>query len=326
MKEIKWGIIGCGDVTEVKSGPAFNLVPGSSVVAVMRRDATKAEDYAKRHAIPKWYNDANRLIEDPEVNAIYVATPPDSHASYAIQTMRAGKPVYVEKPMARTGKECQEMLKVSQETGMPLLVAYYRRALPYFLKVKELVDERTIGELLSINITLLWPPKPEELAGNAGWRVNADISGGGHFHDLASHQFDLLDFIFGPIVKAQGISCNRAGLYTAADTVSASFMFENGLPGTGTWCFASPELAHQEQAIILGTKGRITFSFFEANPVVLSLPSGEVTFAIEHPKHVQAPLIENVVKSLQGFETCVSTSASAARASAILDSICGNEL
>ncbi|MGF1638576.1 MAG: Gfo/Idh/MocA family protein, partial [Cyclobacteriaceae bacterium] len=266
MKEIKWGIIGCGDVTEVKSGPAFNMVPGSSVVAVMRRDAAKAEDYAKRHAIPKWYNDATRLIEDPEVNAIYVATPPDSHASYAIQAMQAGKPVYVEKPMARTGKECQEMLKVSQQTGIPLLVAYYRRALPYFLKVKELVDERVIGDLLSININLLWPPKPEELVGNAGWRVNADISGGGHFYHLASHQFDLLEFIFGRIVKAQGISCNRAGLYKADDTVCASFMFESGLPGTGSWCFASPELAHQEQAIILGTKGKIAFSFFEANP------------------------------------------------------------
>ena len=87
---INWGIIGCGDVTEVKSGPAFNKVPGSKLVAVMRRDAAKAADYAKRHNVPRWYNDAEALINDAEVNAIYIATPPSSHAAYALAAIKAG--------------------------------------------------------------------------------------------------------------------------------------------------------------------------------------------------------------------------------------------
>ena len=141
MDQVKWGIIGCGDVTELKSGQAFNKVPNSSLVAVMRRDAEKAADYARRHQVPTWYDDAEALINDPNVNAIYVATPPDSHADYAIRAMRAGKPVYVEKPMALNSAECEAMNQVSRETGVPLFVAFYRRALPYFLKVKELIDQ-----------------------------------------------------------------------------------------------------------------------------------------------------------------------------------------
>ncbi|MEO6134528.1 MAG: Gfo/Idh/MocA family oxidoreductase, partial [Ginsengibacter sp.] len=99
MENINWGMIGCGDVTEVKSGPAFNKVPNSKLVAVMRRDAAKAKDYAERHGVPKWYIDASALINDPEINAIYIATPPSSHLEYAIAALKAGKFVYVEKPM-----------------------------------------------------------------------------------------------------------------------------------------------------------------------------------------------------------------------------------
>ncbi|MEQ1625662.1 MAG: Gfo/Idh/MocA family oxidoreductase, partial [Sediminibacterium sp.] len=144
---IQWGIIGCGNVTEVKSGPAFNKVSNSSLVAVMRRDASLAEDYAKRHAIPKWYSSAHDLIHDPEVNAIYIATPPKQHEEYAIAAMHAGKPVYVEKPMALNLASCRRMEQVSKETGVKLVVAHYRRALPLFMRVKELLDQQAIGDI-----------------------------------------------------------------------------------------------------------------------------------------------------------------------------------
>ena len=100
MKMLRWGFIGCGEVTEKKSGPAFSEIEGSSVVAVMSRQERKARSYAERHGIPKWYTDAQELIDDPDVNAVYIATPPSSHATFAIMAMKAGKPVYVEKPLA----------------------------------------------------------------------------------------------------------------------------------------------------------------------------------------------------------------------------------
>ena len=102
MKHIRWGFIGCGEVVERKSGPAFNEIAGSQVVAVMSRTAERASSYAERHGIKRWYTDAQQLVDDPDVNAVYVATPPSSHATFAIMAMRAGKPVYVEKPLAST--------------------------------------------------------------------------------------------------------------------------------------------------------------------------------------------------------------------------------
>lgn len=196
MQHIHWGMIGCGNVTEKKSGaPAINKVANSSLVAVMARKADKAEDYAKRHNVPRWYTDVDALINDKEVNAVYIATPPDVHLEYAAKAIKAGKPVYIEKPMARNYKECEEINRLGREAGVPVFVAYYRRTLPYFLKLKALVDQKVIGDIRCVNIALHWQPYDEEVGENPQprWRVFPEISGGGHFHDLASHQFDILE-------------------------------------------------------------------------------------------------------------------------------------
>lgn len=159
MKEIKWGFIGCGEVVEKKSGPAFNLVPGSRVVAVMSRTQERAQSYAIRHNIKRWYTDASELVNDPEVNAVYIATPPSSHPSYAIMSMMAGKPVYIEKPLASSYDDCARINRVSRETGVPCFVAYYRRYLPYFIKVKEIIENQSIGEIQNVQIRYSTPPR-----------------------------------------------------------------------------------------------------------------------------------------------------------------------
>ena len=321
MNEVRWGIIGCGDVTEVKSGPAFNKVSGSRLVAVMRRNAEKASDYAQRHQVPKWYSDADELINDPDVNAVYVATPPNAHEVYTIRSLEAGKPVYVEKPMAKNTAECQKMVEKSEEKGIPLFVAYYRRALPYFLKVKELVDSGIIGDVKLVNMRLFWPPKPGEQDGNAGWRVDPAISGGGHFHDLASHQFDYLEFLLGPVKRAVGIGINQSSLYTADDAISASFTFESGIIGSGLWCFTVPDSKEEEFAEITGSKGRLTFSFFSNNKIRIETEDKSEEYEIPHPQHVQQPLIEQVVNELLGNGQCSSTGKTGLRATWIMDSI-----
>lgn len=321
MDEIRWGIIGCGDVTEVKSGPAFTKVPYSSLVAVMRRDAEKAADYAQRHNVPTWYDDADALINDPNVNAVYVATPPDTHAEYAIRAMRAGKPVYVEKPMARNAAECEAMNQVSRETGMPLVVAYYRRALPYFLKIKELIDTKVIGDIRYVRIQLNWQPYDEEVGENAKprWRVDPEISGGGHFHDLASHQFDYLEYVLGPIKTASGIARNQAGLYQADDIVVANFEFESGVLGTGTWCYTVNKEQRIEETELIGSKGKISFSFFTMNLIKVETEAGVVEYTIPAPTNIQQPLIESIVNELRGGGKSPSTGETGARSNMILD-------
>ncbi|MEZ0540609.1 Gfo/Idh/MocA family protein [Fibrella arboris] len=323
MENLQWGIIGCGDVTEVKSGPAFKKIPHSTVVAVMRRDAQKAADYANRHNVPIWYTDADALIHDPAVNAIYIATPPSSHADYAIRAMRVGKPVYVEKPMALNASECEAMNQVSRETGVPLFVAFYRRALPYFLRVKELVDAGVIGQVRSVSIQLNWQPNERELDPQAGWRVDPAVSGGGLFHDLAAHQFDFLAFLLGPIQSASGLARNQAGLYTADDVVVAAFEFASGVVGTGSWCFTVNPEQRLEQTQLIGSKGKITFSFFENFTITVDTAAGTDILTVPFPEHVQQPLIELIVNELRGGKASPSTGGTGAQTSQVLDWITG---
>ncbi len=324
MKEIKWGFIGCGEVTERKSGPAFSLVPGSSVVAVMSRNQEKAKSYAQRHGIPRWYTDAQELVDDPEVNAVYIATPPSSHATYAIMAMKSGKPVYVEKPLAASYPECQRINRISEQTGVPCFVAYYRRYLPYFQRVKQLVAEGAIGKVLNVQVRFAVPPRDLDYnRNNLPWRVQRDIAGGGYFYDLAPHQIDLLQEMFGPILRAHGYCANRGGLYQTEDTVSASFQFNDGMPGSGSWCFVSDASAKTDRIEIVGDKGSLSFSVFTYEPIVLHTEQGREEIVVENPKHVQMPLIQNVVEHLQKTSNCTCDSVSATTVNWVMDRILG---
>lgn len=324
MQHIQWGMIGCGNVTEKKSGaPAINKVANSSLVAVMARKADKAEDYAKRHNVPKWYTDVDELINDPDVNAVYIATPPDVHLEYATKVIKAGKPVYIEKPMARNYKECEEINRLGREADVPVYVAYYRRTLPYFLKLKELVDEKIIGDIRCVTIVLHWQPYDEEVGENPQprWRVFPEISGGGHFHDLASHQFDILEYLFGEIKYAKGIARNQAHLYKADDIVVANYEFENGIVGNGSWCYTVNKEQRIDQGQLIGSKGKISFSFFSPTKIKVETKDGVSEYDIPYPEHVQLPLLETIVKELQGKGKCPSTGETGARASLIMDYI-----
>jgi predicted dehydrogenase len=312
---ICWGIIGCGNVTEVKSGPGFQKADRSALVAVMRRQGHLAADYARRHGVPRWYDDAEKLIHDPEVNAVYIATPPANHKAYALMCARAGKPVYVEKPMARNHQECLEMIAACNEAQVPLFVAYYRRALPRFLKIKALLEADTLGSIRLVStVNRQMPLKP---AATLPWRVLPEISGGGLFLDLGSHTLDILDFLLGPICEAEGHASNQAGLYPAEDIVTGSFVFASGVQGTGSWCFSAYD--HLDLIEIIGSKGKLSFSTFGSEPIVLTTSQGETLFPVENPQHIQQPLIQTIVDELNGSGRCPSHGESAARTSWVMD-------
>ena len=324
MKLISWGFIGCGEVTELKSGPAFNEVEGSHIEAVMSRTERRARSYAERHGVNKWYTDAQRLIDDPDVNAIYVATPPSSHATFAIMAMRAGKPVYVEKPLASSYEDCARVNRVSEETGVPCYVAYYRRYLPYFQRVKQLITEGRIGNVTNVQVRFSVAPREADYrAENLPWRLNPEIAGGGYFYDLAPHQLDLLQDFFGVIVKAHGYCTNRAHLYDAEDTVSACFRFENGLVGSGSWCFVGHQSATEDCIEVVGEKGMISFSVFDYKPIELVTSEGTESIVVENPPYVQLPLIRSVIEDLQGFGVCTCNSVSATPVNWVLDRVLG---
>jgi predicted dehydrogenase len=298
MKEIKWGIIGCGDVTEIKSGPAFNKVNNSSLIAVMRRNSAKAEDYARRHKVPKWYNDATKLINDPDVNAIYVATPPSSHEEYTLAAIGAGKPVYVEKPMSVDAISAQRMAAAANKENIKLVVAHYRRGHQLFNKVKQLITDKVIGEIRFVRSDIYKKSVTAEEMANPGraWRVDKSVAGGGLFNDLSPHQLDLMYYFFGEPAKASGFAVNQSGQYAAEDIVSGNILFESGVVFSGIWCFSVAPEAEKDSCEIIGDEGNINFSFFENRPVVVTVNGKTETFRFDPLQHVQQPMIENVVK------------------------------
>ncbi|MHB1065677.1 MAG: Gfo/Idh/MocA family protein [Georgenia sp.] len=315
---VRWGIVGVGDVTERKSGPGFQRAEHSELVAVMRRDGAKAADYARRHGVPRWYDDADALIADPEVDAVYIATPPDSHRDYAVRVAAAGKPVYVEKPMARTAAEGEEMVEAARAAGVPLFVAYYRRAMPRFATVKKLLDDGAIGSVRAVSVRLQSPARTWE-PNHLPWRLEPEISGGGLFVDLGTHTLDLLDHLLGPIGAISGAAANLGGHHRAEDAVAATFVFTSGVPGVGLWSFDAAE--RRDEVEIVGTAGTLRFSSFGQEPLVLRMPDGEHEIDAPYPEVVQQALIQNVVDTLTGRAEPLSTGESALRTARIVDTV-----
>lgn len=319
---INWGIIGCGDVTEIKSGPAFNKVPNSKLIAVMRRNAEKARDYARRHGVEKWYSNADELINDPGVNAIYVATPPSSHEEYAIKAMKAGKPVYVEKPMAISSTAAEKIEEAAKQTEVKTVVAHYRRQQPLFFKIKELLEQKAIGDVRLVQMKIFQPHQSSMIAQTeTNWRIDPSISGGGLFYDLAPHQLDLMLYFFGEAKKISGISFNASGYYNADDITSGQILFDNNVLFSGSWCFTSYE--REDRCEVIGSNGKISFSVFDHNPLIIEKGGKETILEFDKLQHVQQPMIQKVVEYFLGQSSNPCTAAEGVEVMKMMDTMAG---
>lgn len=311
---VRWGILGCGDVTEVKSGPGFRKAARSQLVAVMRRNGVLAADYARRHGVPRWYDRAEALIADPEVDAVYIATPPDTHADYALAVAAAGKPAYVEKPMARHGPECDRMVEAFRAAGLPLYVAYYRRRLPCFVRVRELVTSGALGRITGVTYRLCEPHHQRPSA----WRVQAAVAGAGHFLDVGSHALDLADFLLGPLSDVEGSAANLASDYEVEDTVALTFRAAGAL---GAFSFNFASAVRDDTMVVAGTLGQVSFPVFRSEPLRLERSGAVEAVDLPYPPHVAQPMIQSVVDDLLGLGACPSTGESARRTSRVMDRV-----
>ena len=318
---IRWGVVGCGSVAEKKSVPAYQQTEGFEVSIVMCRSADKAKDYAKRHQVPNWTTDAKAVIENPEIDAVYIATPPDSHKYYALWSAKAGKPCCIEKPMAPNFRDCREIQKAFLERDLPLFVAYYRRSLPRFLKIKEWLDTDQIGIVQQIHWVKTKQPNDLDLSRRYNWRTDANIALGGYFDDLASHGLDLFTFLLGPIKDADGLATNKGGLYSAYDSITGSWVHENGVVGKGNWNFLAQN--REDKVEIIGSEGRILFSVLDEAPIELIIDSVHQRLEIQHPVHIQKYHAENIKKHLLGESIHPSLGSSALHTSWVMDKVLG---
>jgi predicted dehydrogenase len=302
MKDIVWGIIGCGDVTEVKSGPAFNLVENSSLLAVMRRDKAKAKDYALRHNVPLHFDDAKHIINHPKINAIYIATPPSTHLKYALEVLKVNKNVYLEKPMTLNADEALVLRDALKRSNSKLTVAHYRRKLPMFLEVKRIVDDNILGEIHNVELKMSQSRKEILLKNDASnWRLDPEISGGGYFNDLAPHQIDLLLYWFGRVKDFSGSASAEYSKPNVASKINGVLNFENGITCKTSWDFVAPEKNQIDECAITGSNGSIRFPIF-GNKVVKDINGNISVEEIIPPKHIQEPIIQATVNYFLGKE------------------------
>lgn len=316
---IGFGMIGCGDVTERKSGPAFQKIQGCSLEMVMRRDPRKLEDYARRHGVPRWTTDYRELLDHPAVDAVYIATPPDSHCFYALEAIRRGKPVYVEKPMALSAQEGRRMCAAAKEAGVPLFVAYYRRGQAKFLKARKLLETGAVGGLRSFSYAFACPPLTFDPA--RPWLMDRSLSGGGLLYDVGSHMIDMLLFLMGAPLEVRGISASLGRQHDAADTHSVTFRFQSGAQGAAQFSFSAAE--NRDELWISGSEGSLSLSVMSNGPLTLRRPDGTRDFPFAPIEHVEQPFIERVVRSLLGEAGPDATGAGGLLVQELLEAIDG---
>jgi predicted dehydrogenase len=273
--------------------------------------------------VSRSHDDASAIIDADDIDAVYIATLTDSHREYTLRCAAAGKPVYVEKPMGMDHGQCLDMIAACRTAGVPLWVGFYRRALPRFLAVRDLVAQGAIGEVrLAVSYLTQRLPDPAAFAGGSvPWRVDPALSGGGFFFEGACHTLDFLDFLFGPIVDVRGFSGNQAGRYRAEDIVAASYRFASGVYGTGTWCYSTD--VDVEYTELVGSTGRLRFSISAPAPIRLYRGDRMEEVPIPDPEHVHQPMIQTIVEELNGVGRCPSTGASGARTAKVMDQIVG---
>ncbi|RYY68490.1 MAG: Gfo/Idh/MocA family oxidoreductase, partial [Chitinophagaceae bacterium] len=227
---------------------------------------------------------------------IYIATPPDSHERYALAAIAAGKPVYVEKPMALTYDAAKRIQQQAEERQVKLVVAHYRRMQPFFRKIKELMEEGIIGDIEKVQLVFDRMPLPVTTLNNPqqAWRVDPSISGGGLFHDMAPHQLGLMLYFFGEVDHATGTAINTNELYDAADKVEGKINFANGIRFNGSWNFNAAKEA--DSCLISGSKGTLQFPVFGAHELEITTATDKRLLTFEIPLHVQQPMIDATVQ------------------------------
>lgn len=297
---ICWGLIGAGDVTEVKGGPGLYKNPNSLLEGVYNRTYEKAKQFAFRHGVPKVFKTLEELLADQYIDIVYIATTPDTHHRFAMKCLEAGKAVYIEKPLTLTYAEALEIDAKAKEKGLPTYAAFYRRALPKFLGIKNLLDSGQIGAVRTVRVTHWAQPTEEERRGEIGWRLQKEVSGGGKFWDLAVHTLDILEFYFGKMTAFDGSVRNQGGYYEADDTVTVAFEYENGVVGTGSWCFVADK--NVEEVVIVGEKGSIRFSVFGKEGVIMEKNGEFELFNFKTPNHIAMPYQASIVRELMYME------------------------
>ena len=310
--QLRWGIIGTGDVVWKKSGPSIQATGGSVITRAMRRDRNAVEEFARAFSVPVATTNAEAILVAEDVDIVYVATPPGSHRNYVVAAARAGKHCLVEKPMALSAAEAAEMVGACRDAGVELFVAYYRRFQPHVVKMRSLIGDGAIGTPLACHIDIAEPrgAGPE-------WRSDPTESGGGRFVDVGSHRIDVMISLLGPPIASSGFGATTNPHGVVEELAAISLRFQSGALGTVVGDFASGRSA--DRFSITGTAGMIEAERLDSHQFLLRRDDGEEAIELEPYPAPHTGLIAHIEAVLRGASDNGSSGADGALTEQVFD-------
>jgi predicted dehydrogenase len=297
---VHWGIIGAGDIARKQTARAIGAVRSARLEAVMRRDLQAARAFAQEFGAAKAYSQVEEVLADPEIDAVYIASPVHLHAQQTMAAAQAGKHVLVEKPMAMSTAECRAMISACRQHGVQLMVCYYQRFNARHIKLRELVAQGAIGQVTMAQArqVFLYPPAP------GLWRQSREQAGGGALMDVGVHGIDTLRFILGEVETVTALVGTLVFSYPVDDTATLLLRFRSGVQGVVSVAFSVPSVDEVDYLEVCGTGGRVWTAPLHAKDshgtLRVSTPQGEQLHVFEQSTH-QA-LIEAFDRSLERGE------------------------
>jgi predicted dehydrogenase len=293
---IRWGLLGCGDIARKRVARAIIDAPGSQLVAACRREERQLYEFCRQFQVPRAFTCAADLLCDPDIDAVYIATPVHLHLPHTLAAAAAGKHVLVEKPMARTVAECDQMIAACRQHGVQLGVAYYRRFYPIVRRIKELLASGEIGKPLAVSAVTATAFNLRPGA-DGYWRVLPEEGGGGALMDIGSHRLNLFLDLFGDVAEVKSVCSTVAGAYAAEDVASLVLRFASGVHGS-LQCFFGAATDPDEFAV-MGTAGRLVARPLNGSTLQIDLASGSRRETHPPPDNLHAPLVADFVAALR---------------------------
>lgn len=299
---IKWGLVGLGDIANKRVAPAIINQKDSCLCAAVSPIKNELDVFLPKHRIEKGFLSIDEMLNEADIDAVYIATPPFLHCELALKALQAKKHVLVEKPMAMNNDECERLIRMTEKQGVKLGVAYYRRFFPKVAEVKRIISDGTIGRVIGARIVFhSWYCPQKDLK---SWRVDKNMAGGGPLWDMGCHKLDLLIELLGMPKSVSALMSTQTHYYEVEDSCSALLELENG--GQCIASFNWNARTWSDEFVILGTDGKITMNPCDSDGVDIELTpklikglGKEVTSVLKpNAPNVHMPLIDDFVSSI----------------------------
>ena len=320
MRRLTWGLIGAGDIVKKRVGPALRDIASCHFYAVARTHSDLAESSARELGASKGYSTWQELIHDPEIEAVYIATPVYLHAEMTMAAAAAGKHVLCEKPMAMNPGDCDKMIQACKKHNVKLGIAYYRHFYPVLNRIKTVIASGAIGEIVYIQMNAFdyFDPGPSH---PRYWLLQKDKSGGGPMFDFGCHRIEMFLNLLGRVKTVKGFCSNVLFSREVEDTGTAFFHFDSGAHGVLSITHASAE--PQDTVNVFGSKGSMLLPVLNSGTITLKTPQGEFIENHPPPANFHQPLIEDFVHAVMENREPKVTGATGREVNRLLMEICG---